>query len=95
MSEFEFTEETMKFEKLTDKQCNYVYGRLKMLQEFAEQIEVQRESYTRLLLLNGKSDDKEFDDSVMEHERLETIVEETKDALSNLEQRSSPSVVVL
>ena len=95
MSEFEFTEETMKFEKLTDKQCNYVYGRLKMLQEFAEQIEVQRESYTRLLLLNGKSDDKEFDDSVMEHERLETIVEETKDALSNLEQCSSPSVVVL
>ena len=86
MSEFEFTEETMKFEKLTDKQCNYVYGRLKMLQEFAEQIEVQRESYTRLLLLNGKSDDKEFDDSVMEHERLETIVEETEE---------SPSVVVL
>lgn len=84
MSEFEFTEETMKFEKLTDKQCNYVYGRLKMLQEMAEQIEVQRESYTRLLLLNGKNDDNEFNDTVMEHERLETIVEE-----------SPPSVVVL
>ncbi len=77
MTEFEFTPESMKFEKLSDKQCDYVYGRLKMLEEMAQQIEVQRESYTRLLILNGKNSDCEFNESVMEHEKLETIVEET------------------
>ena len=77
MTNFEFTEETMKFEKLTDKQCDYVFGRLKMLEEMADQIQVQRESYTRLLVLNGKSEDIEFNDAVMEHEKLETITEAT------------------
>tara|TARA_R110000824_G_scaffold81012_1_gene203520 strand:+ start:498 stop:785 length:288 start_codon:yes stop_codon:yes gene_type:complete len=76
MTNFEFTEETMKFEKLTDKQCDYVFGRLKMLEEMADQIQVQRESYTRLLVLNGKSEDIEFNEAVMEHEKLETIKEE-------------------
>tara|TARA_R110002110_G_scaffold79698_5_gene207916 strand:- start:334 stop:621 length:288 start_codon:yes stop_codon:yes gene_type:complete len=76
MTNFEFTEETMKFEKLTDKQCDYVFGRLKMLEEMADQIQVQRESYTRLLVLNGKSEDIEFNEAVMEHEKLETIIEE-------------------
>ena len=75
MTNFEFTEETMKFEKLTDKQCDYVFGRLKMLEEMADQIQVQRESYTRLLVLNGKSEDIEFNEAVMEHEKLETMTE--------------------
>lgn len=76
MTEFEFTPESMKFEKLTNKQCDYVYGRLKMLEEMAQQIEVQRESYTRLLILNGKNSDCEFNEAVMKHEKLETITEE-------------------
>ena len=74
MTNFEFTEETMKFEKLTDKQCNYVFGRLKMLEEMADQIQVQRESYTRLLVLNGKSEDSEFNEAVMEHEKLAVML---------------------
>ena len=100
MTNFEFTEETMKFEKLTDKQCDYVFGRLKMLEEMADQITVQRESYTRLLLLNGKNEDNEFNDSVMSHEKL------TESEISNLElpclqtiveeqDLDSPAVVVV
>tara|TARA_R110000787_G_scaffold150366_1_gene264248 strand:+ start:179 stop:511 length:333 start_codon:yes stop_codon:yes gene_type:complete len=83
MTNFEFTEETMKFEKLTDKQCDYVFGRLKMLEEMADQIQVQRESYTRLLVLNGKSEDIEFNEAVMEHEKLETMTEAKPPKLDN------------
>ena len=73
----EFTEENMKFEKLSPKQADYVYGKLKLLEELAADIEIKRESYTRLLLVNDRNDDTEFEDSVLTHEKRLSPVEET------------------
>ena len=72
----ELNEENMKFEKLTQKQADYVYGKLKLLEEYAADIEIKRESYTRLLITNGFTEDGEFKESVLEHEKkLFTITE--------------------
>jgi len=95
----EFNAENMKFEKLTDKQCDYVYGRLKMLEEMKQQIEVQMECYTRLLLVNGKEEDKEFNDSVMEHEKILEPIEEVEEIViapsASLPAPSGDPVVVI
>lgn len=75
----ELNEENMKFEKLTQKQADYVYGKLKLLEEYAADIEIKRETYTRLLITNGFTEDGEFNESVLKHEKRLSPVEEVSD----------------
>ena len=70
MSQFEFNQENLTFDKITDPQADAVYGRLKMLQDLKDHIEVLQESYTRLLVVNDKNSDDEFKHTLLEHELL-------------------------
>lgn len=50
------------FEVLKNEQEKALtYGRLKMLEDLAQHIETMRESYTRLLVVNGVADDEQAD----------------------------------
>ena len=41
----------------TEQDKALTYGRLKMLEDLAQHIETMRESYTRLMVVNGVADD--------------------------------------
>ena len=80
----ELNEENMKFEKLTQKQADYVYGKLKLLEEYAADIEIKRESYTRLLLVNGFKEEEEFNEALLSHEKKNlSPVEEVSEGSDN------------
>ena len=68
MTQFQLNQENLTFDKITDPQADAVYGRLKMLQDLKDNIEVLQESYTRLLVVNDKSSDAEFKHTLLEHE---------------------------
>ena len=68
MTSFQLNQENLTFDNITDPQADAVYGRLKMLQDLKDHIEVLQESYTRLLVVNDKSSDAEFKHTLLEHE---------------------------
>ena len=68
MTQFQLNQENLTFDKITDPQADAVYGRLKMLQDLKDHIEVLQESHTRLLVVNDKSSDAEFKHTLLEHE---------------------------
>jgi len=57
METFNLNKDTLTFDTITDPQADAVYGRLKMLQDLRDHIEVLQESYTRLLVVNEKDSD--------------------------------------
>ena len=68
MESFELNQENLTFDKITAPQADGVYGRLKMLQDLKDHIEVLQESFTRLLVVNDKSSDAEFTHTLLAHE---------------------------
>jgi hypothetical protein len=68
METFNLNKDTLTFDTITDPQADAVYGRLKMLQDLRDHIEVLQESYTRLLVVNEKDSDEQFNHTLLEHE---------------------------